>query len=152
MLLLFLNRYNISIFQEYFLKYLPNNGFSFDSIQDEDIKKNILDFFDLNSYKYTNFFQLLNRNVANNESKLITKYLSTFNNGYIYNLLSSWNTGKTYISSNSYQIVNSQAINTFSKSKINYYLNIYGLVFSWLGFSLLLLIVAGLIYSKKDIK
>lgn len=151
MLLLFLNRYNISIFQEYFLKYLPNR-FDFDSIQDPDIQKNILDFFDLNSYKYTNFFQLLNRNVANNESELITKYLSTFNNGYIYNLLSSWNTGKTYISSNSYQIVNSQAINTFSKSKINYYLNIYGLVFSWLGFSLLLFIVAGLIYSKKDIK
>ena len=151
MLLLFLNRYNISIFQEYFLKYLPI-GFNFDSIQKEYIKKNILDFFDLNSYKYTNFVQLLNRNVAKNESELITKYLSTFNNGYIYNLLSSWNTGKTYISSNSYQIVNSQAINTFSKSKINYYLNIYGLVFSWLGFSLLLFIVAGLIYSKKDIK
>ena len=151
MLLIFLNRYNISIFQEYFLKNL-RDGFDFDSIKDKDIKKNILDFFDLNSYKYTNFFQLLNRNVANNESKLITKYLSTFNNGYIYNLLSSWNTGKTYISSNSYQIVNSQAINTFSKSKINYYLNIYGLVFSWLGFSLLLFIVAGLIYSKKDIK
>ena len=151
MLLIFLNRYNISIFQEYFLKYLPI-GFNFDSIQNENIKKNILDFFDLNSYKYTNFFQLLNRNVANNESELITKYLSTFNNGYIYNLLSSWNTGKIYISSNSYQIVNSQAINTFSKSKINYYLNIYGLVFSWLGFSLLLFIVAGLIYSKKDIK
>lgn len=151
MFLIFLNRYNISIFQEYFLQYLPN-GFNFDSIQDEDIRKNILDFFDLNSYKYTKFFQLLNRNVANNEWGLISKYLSTFNNGYIYNLLSSWNTGKTYISSNSYQIVNSQVLNTFSKSKLNYYLNIYGLIFSWLGFSILLFIVATLIYSKKDIK
>lgn len=151
MLLTILNRYNISIFQEYFLKYLPD-GFNFDLIQDEDIRKNILDFFEINSYKYTNFFQLLNRKVANSDSELVTKYLSTYNNGYIYNLLSSWNTGKTYISFNSYQIVNSQVLNTFSKSSFNYYLNIYGLIFGWLGFSLLMFIVATLIYLKKDIK
>ncbi len=145
---LFLVRLNIYNFQ----KCLLNINYSLPKNIDSELIVNILNLFQYNSSQYSNFVVLMNKNIVNKNLNYISQYNSSYNPGDISNLLNSLNVSKIKYSSNPYQFVRTDTLNTFSTFEYKYYINIYGLIFGWFIFSSLLLLIATWIYAKKDIK
>ncbi len=148
---LMLIRANIYNFQKYIID--SQNSWSNKTLDPNDtLVNNFLSLFQYNNSLYSNFLVLTNKNIADNNNKLIVDFNNENNPGYLSNLLNSWNVSKILISSSAFQFVNTKTLNTFSNYKFEYFINIYGLIFGWLLASILLLVISTIIYTKKDVK